>query len=67
MFPDENIKDYKPIGRGDVYMANKGYPNSNHSQFFITFKKCEFLHPGKKGVCYQRFGKVKDEESLEVL
>ena len=57
-FEDENF-NVKHSGRGDLSMANAG-PNTNGSQFFMTFIKCEWLD-GKHCV----FGKVVG--GLEVL
>ena len=57
-FEDENF-NVKHAGRGDLSMANAG-PNTNGSQFFMTFIKCDWLN-GKHCV----FGKV--VEGLEVL
>ena len=52
-FPDENFT-VKHTGRGDLSMANAG-PNTNGSQFFMTFIPCTWLD-GKHTV----FGKVVD-------
>lgn len=52
-FPDENFT-VKHTGRGDLSMANAG-PNTNGSQFFMTFIPCNWLD-GKHCV----FGKVVD-------
>ena len=52
-FPDENFT-VKHVGRGDLSMANAG-PNTNGSQFFMTFIPCTWLD-GKHTV----FGKVVD-------
>ena len=57
-FADENFT-VKHVGRGDLSMANAG-PNTNGSQFFMTFIPCDWLN-GKHTV----FGKV--VEGLEVL
>ena len=57
-FPDENFTA-KHTGRGDLSMANAG-PNTNGSQFFLTFIACNWLD-GKHTV----FGKVVD--GLNVL
>ena len=57
-FADENFTA-KHTGRGDLSMANAG-PNTNGSQFFLTFIPCDWLN-GKHTV----FGKV--VEGLEVL
>merc|ERR1712127_158673 len=52
-FADENFT-VKHLGRGDLSMANAG-PNTNGSQFFMTFIPCNWLD-GKHTV----FGKVTD-------
>lgn len=57
-FEDENFT-VKHLGRGDLSMANAG-PNTNGSQFFLTFIPCNWLD-GKHCV----FGKVVD--GFEVL
>lgn len=58
-FQDEILPDLKHSTRGIVSMANSG-PNSNKSQFFITYGKHSHLN-GKNTV----FGKV--IQGLEVL
>ena len=57
-FEDEDFK-YKHTKRGLLSMANAG-PNTNGSQFFITFGKCEWID-GKHVV----FGEI--IEGLEML
>lgn len=57
-FKDENFK-VRHTRRGDLSMANAG-PNTNGSQFFLTFVRCEWLN-GKHTV----FGRV--VEGLRVL
>ena len=57
-FADENFT-VKHLSRGDMSMANAG-PNTNGSQFFMTFIPCNWLD-GKHTV----FGKC--VEGLEVL
>lgn len=57
-FRDENFI-VKHLNRGDLSMANAG-PNTNGSQFFLTFAKCPWLN-GKHTV----FGRV--VEGLGVL
>merc|ERR1712019_247629 len=60
-FPDENFT-VKHTGRGDLSMANAG-PNTNGSQFFMTFIPCNWLD-GKHCV----FGKVVDGwQTLDAL
>lgn len=53
-FPDEIRDTLKHTNRGILSMANSG-PNSNNSQFFITYTKCPHLN-GKNTI----FGKVID-------
>ena len=56
-FNDENFE----VGiseKGTVAMANKG-PNSNGSQFFVTFRSWQFLDNMHVG-----FGQVVGKESL---
>ncbi len=60
-FPDENMS-VKHLRRGMLSMANAG-PNTNGSQFFITFIKCEWLD-GKHTV----FGEmIKGEDVLKQI
>ena len=60
-FKDENFT-VKHTGRGDLSMANAG-PNTNGSQFFMTFIPCNWLD-GKHCV----FGKVVDGwQTLDAL
>merc|ERR1712146_736502 len=60
-FPDEDFV-VKHTGRGDLSMANAG-PNTNGSQFFMTFIPCNWLD-GKHCV----FGKVTDGwQTLDAL
>merc|ERR1712048_980801 len=60
-FNDENF-NVKHTGRGDLSMANAG-PNTNGSQFFMTFIPCNWLD-GKHCV----FGKVIDGwQTLDAL
>ena len=57
-FADENFI-HKHTNRGDLSMANAG-PNTNGSQFFLTFRACPTLN-GKHVV----FGRV--ESGIELL
>ena len=60
-FKDENFT-VKHTGRGDLSIANAG-PNTNGSQFFMTFIPCNWLD-GKHCV----FGKVVDGwQTLDAL
>merc|ERR1712227_1185302 len=59
-FNDENF-DVGMSEKGTVAMANKG-PNSNGSQFFITFRTWQYLDGYHVG-----FGQVVGKESLEFL
>jgi peptidyl-prolyl cis-trans isomerase-like 3 len=61
-FPDEFVSDIKHDKRGVLSMANSG-PDTNNSQFFITYGK----HSHLNGV-YTIFGKVIDGwEALELM
>merc|ERR1711936_354853 len=60
MVPDENF-DVGISEKGTVAMANKG-PNSNGSQFFVTFRSWQYLDGYHVG-----FGQVVGKESLEFL
>ena len=57
-FPDENFTA-KHTRRGDLSMANAG-PNTNGSQFFLTFISCDWLN-GKHTV----FGTCCDDDSTK--
>jgi len=59
-FNDENF-DVGMSEKGTIAMANKG-PNSNGSQFFITFRSWQYLDGYHVG-----FGQVVGKESLEFL
>lgn len=61
-FPDELVDTLKHDRRGVVSMANSG-PNTNSSQFFITYSKQSQLNRS-----YTVFGKVIDGfESLDLM
>jgi len=48
-FKDEFHQRIRFTHRGIVAMANENKSHSNHSQFFITFDKTEWLHVSKPG------------------
>ena len=61
-FKDEVHGRIKFDKRGQVACANEQEPNSNHSQFFITFAPCEWLN--KKNTI---FGKVTGQTIFNLL
>lgn len=64
-FKDEFKPNLTHSGRGVLSMANSG-PNSNKSQFFITFRSCRHLD-GKHSVFGKVVGGLKTLDAMEAV